>query len=59
MTKKGTSLAGAADLQRKLTQMAQAQQGKQPEAEIQNEYESAVGQLQASSTYQRLVAAQG
>ena len=31
MTKKGTPLAGAADLQRKLTQMAQAQQGNEPE----------------------------
>lgn len=31
MTKKGTPLAGAADLQRKLTQMAQAQQDKQLE----------------------------
>lgn len=31
MTKKGTPLAGAVDLQRKLTQMAQAQQGNEPE----------------------------
>ena len=34
------------------------EQGKQPDPEIQNEYESAVTQLQASATYQRLVAAQ-
>ena len=34
------------------------EQGKKPEAEVQNEYETAVSRLQASSTYQRLVAAQ-
>jgi cell fate (sporulation/competence/biofilm development) regulator YlbF (YheA/YmcA/DUF963 family) len=34
------------------------EQGKKPELELQNEYEAAVSRLQASSTYQRLIAAQ-
>jgi cell fate (sporulation/competence/biofilm development) regulator YlbF (YheA/YmcA/DUF963 family) len=34
------------------------EQGRKPDAELQNEYETAVSRLQASSTYQRLVAAQ-
>ena len=33
-------------------------QGRQPEQELREEYEGVVGRLQASSTYQRLVAAQ-
>lgn len=32
--------------------------GKEPEAALASEYESAVSQLQSNSTYQRLVAAQ-
>jgi cell fate (sporulation/competence/biofilm development) regulator YlbF (YheA/YmcA/DUF963 family) len=34
------------------------EQGKNPEPEVQQEYETAVSRLQASATYQRLVAAQ-
>lgn len=34
------------------------EQGQRPEPELQSEYETAVSRLQASSTYQRLVAAQ-
>lgn len=37
---------------------ASLQQGRKPEAELEDEYESVVSRLQASSTYQRLVAAQ-
>ena len=37
---------------------AMLEQGRSPEPEIQSEYDSAVNRLQASSTYQRLVAAQ-
>jgi hypothetical protein len=37
---------------------AALEQGKNPEPDVQTEYESAVNKLQASSTYQRLVAAQ-
>jgi cell fate (sporulation/competence/biofilm development) regulator YlbF (YheA/YmcA/DUF963 family) len=34
------------------------EQGRRPDEALQNEYETAVSRLQASSTYQRLVAAQ-
>jgi len=37
---------------------AALEQGRNPDAEIQEEYESAVNRLEASATYQRLVAAQ-
>lgn len=37
---------------------AALQAGKEPEEELKSNYEAAVNRLQASSTYQRLVAAQ-
>ena len=37
---------------------AALEQGRKPDPELQSEYETAVSRLQASSTYQRLVAAQ-
>lgn len=37
---------------------AKLRAGQQPDEDVASEYESAVGRLQANSTYQRLVAAQ-
>ena len=51
------------ELTRRLEQLeervhAALAQGKHPERELQEEYDSVVTKLQASSTYQRLIAAQ-